>query len=1080
MRTHDAGERTLLGSGTFSQHKKVEIQNEDGTWIDVTAFLESYSIRESVDTNTASAQVTFLADHGALSLHPLRTDSTMNRRDDGVTYSPILFGGRGFRISVGTGTPHAAAPSYPWHKAFEGTTDTPKATDDGAKIGINARDGAALLLDTIIEKDRSYGSETGVALEVVLHQIIQDNTMGALALTQIEVPTSPDWQLRERPLGRGSLWDIMRGLVQQIAWDIRFFFDDSDVSRPYLYDPDRTRPLLGDPGYAPDFTLPPDEYLKVDELSFGDLNVRNRIKVGFKNRLKGNALDSVTVQDDSSIAVYKVVKYMEVSEESSSNIDTPAEALKMAMGMLTDLSTPFVDHVITTFDLWFAELGDLIEFPENSVHYDEDQAFAIVEIIRTWQDGHGLVTFRTRGKPAGAYNDWIRKAGRAPDGSVLPAPGFGALHGEESVWGGVSGDGMLWLPTGFEPNTQFVDYYVEELEFTPVGVPEVSVVTHAWRLYRPPGRLQEIARNPSTLAGLVRSTGGNLNSIVVSKSKPSPSLQDWYTFVGFATRPLWWKRIRAIGYNWAGAAGPEFISAAVQAKDIAPIVDGVVTGLSVTATPTATSFGQNTIVVDVGTLDPNHPSYLCIMRNGMVLVPIYIGYQSTSQWTFLDKDLDLSLTHTYDAFIWTRGVTGARFSTSTPTPPVPPGTPAADTVVWIDPTPDAVRVGGTFNNVHVRAQYIHNCAWATKVALQVSPDGANPWVDIVGPLNTTAVSGEMVHASGHPNWYRWRVANADDSIQAFSVERFFTQVKVKPPPPAAALRFVNGSPYLNAAGDKVRLEYQCTVALAHHVVLMRSPDGITYTDVDSSTTLIGEFEYANLADAHYQLRAEDVVNGDLAWSAPVAWRNLPGPVPNAPPIILPGSPTVQLLLGVPHMRIDYDSNISWFSAMRLQASADGVSAWVTIPSFSNPSPSDFFLYNSAVPAWFRLEAVNANDTLRLHSVPVFFAGIGPPGGPDTTPPVLTISVQNDASGLPQLVIAWDCDNAQAIEVTIEKSADGVSGWAEVNSSGAVLNGRWTGGDPDEDAYYRAHARNSFDQIIATSAVEYWAGGVYVA
>lgn len=87
MRTVTAGELAVLAGLTRTVTWRVKVANGSGTMVDLSSWTEQVSIDQDIDQPVAGATVEFTRANGVLqTLSPLRTDSTLNRLDDGVTF----------------------------------------------------------------------------------------------------------------------------------------------------------------------------------------------------------------------------------------------------------------------------------------------------------------------------------------------------------------------------------------------------------------------------------------------------------------------------------------------------------------------------------------------------------------------------------------------------------------------------------------------------------------------------------------------------------------------------------------------------------------------------------------------------------------------------------------------------------------------------------------------------------------------------------------------------------------------------------------------------------------------------------
>jgi hypothetical protein len=712
-RPFTAGERSLLGGATLNFHYRLEVQNGSGTWKDLTNlggknWLDRITIDETLDQAPMALQFSVKGGDGAMTLNPLNGASTLNR-DDANAYSPLLHPGRGVRVSEAVTLP-GINPST-WRMIFLGFLDEFDSVEDGEQINLNGRDLFGRLLDTFIERRLTYGTAAGVPMETVIQDLLNDN---GFSTTTLVLPNgSPSWMMRTFALEQQSLGQAIRDIAFQIGADIRYRWATGDTFPLQLYDPYRNNWGAGSPPAVADYTLPPSEYVALPSLRMGDRDVRNVIEVEFDNAVLKGVKDRIIVTDPGSIAIFGR-RYMKLSEGRTSNIDTLLEASRMAYSALSDLSTPVADHAIQSLHIWFAQLGDIVDFPANTVHYDSTQQYAVVGIHREFSDGEGRIKLETRGKPSGAYRDWLRRKGSRTTPLGVPAPTFGLLIGEDSEGGGRSGDGKLWQEVTFDANTDFIDLFAEQSDTDDVPVPDMTEIVQVKRLIRPEG------------------TEGQ-----------SPT---WSTLVPMATTPFYWKRVRGYGGNREGAAGPEYISAGVQAKDVGTFLDGVINQLTVTYGPI-----DNSISVDVGAIDPVEPSFLVIMRNSEPIVKIFLGTTGNRVMGWVDTGVYLNTNaagtafkvFTYEAFIWTRGVTGKRakhtqIAISAAAPVFTQGTPKA-----------AFNAGTTMLQVSWSTTGVPGY---TNIALEISSNGQT-WSDVA---TSNLASGNWFLSNTSPAWYRLR------------------------------------------------------------------------------------------------------------------------------------------------------------------------------------------------------------------------------------------------------------------------------------------------------------------------------------
>jgi hypothetical protein len=417
VRAVSADELTALGAPWVNHWLRVEVENSDGEMVDLSDLLGvdwliGARFGSSADQKVISGEVRVrrearLADGTLASMAPALEASPVNR-DAASAYAPLLLAGRSMRVLCAVTLGGVAPLVADFREVVLGKIDNVQAHDD--PIVIEFRDLGARLLDTFIQQPLSYGSAGGTLVELVMQAIIDDNDVpGAPTLY---VPESPAWAITTYEQDTVNVMEAVTALAEQIGWDFRYLYDTSSTFRPTLYRPRRE-------ATGPDFTVPPSMYRSVRALDVGDADVRNRWGVRFQNAATGLA-DYVVVEDVQSIATYGV-RYAEIDEDGASNINTPDEATAMAEAALADTSLPLMEQAVDLLLFWPVQVGNLLRFPANGVHYDTDQVLAVVEWSHDFTTpGEGVTTLRVRGTPAGAFRRWLVK-GSIGGGVNVPA-----------------------------------------------------------------------------------------------------------------------------------------------------------------------------------------------------------------------------------------------------------------------------------------------------------------------------------------------------------------------------------------------------------------------------------------------------------------------------------------------------------------------------------------------------------------------------------------------------------------------------------------------------------------------------------
>lgn len=404
MRSTTAGEITTLDSTSRRETLRVKVANGSGTMIDLTSWVESYSIDHDVDQPVSGATIAFTRANGTTqSLAPLRTDSTLNV-DDAAAYAPIIDLNRAITIEVATTDIGAAIVAGDYKMMFDGTIDI---VDWAATpIVATCRDGMAALVDRWVEDTAYYGSSpVGTNLEVVMEDIA-DDVFGA-GVEPVFTPISPAYAVNKYQQQEMSVMDAWTDLVQLRGMDIREKWDDgTSAFRHTLYEPDRAKVI-------PDHTFIPSKYFTISQLTLELTNIRNVVQVTFKDSANLGNRNKVTVTDGPSITKYGR-RFFRMQEADTSPIDTSAEATTMANAAVADLKDPKAEQEVEMPFFWPAELGDLYRYPDNRVHYNTNQDWAVVEIKHTFVGGENprhRTIIKTRGSPIGQYATWYGRGG---------------------------------------------------------------------------------------------------------------------------------------------------------------------------------------------------------------------------------------------------------------------------------------------------------------------------------------------------------------------------------------------------------------------------------------------------------------------------------------------------------------------------------------------------------------------------------------------------------------------------------------------------------------------------------------------
>jgi hypothetical protein len=428
----------------------------------------------AVDDQVATANVELWRECGPnLSLAPLRSDSKLNNLNG--SYSPLIDAGREVKIETAT-LAMGVKPGYAdWQCVFHGVIDKPDAGSE--VMSLECRDLGARLQDAFIETEAEYGDDaTPVDVRTVMQDLIDSgvapNTWAAAtayvkgaivrptvynnfyyvqtaasgtshavtqptwptsegltvsdngltwrchAIPQLYTPVDPGWALKLYKQQKEPVLSALETIAAQIGWTVRYEWRTSTNQFELTFaTPDREKE-------DPDLSVPQAKVIEVTELAIDKSAIRNYWAVTYSDKADldpkgepkrktvystGNGAGDLS--SDSIVAHGR--RYAEITEASSSNIDTSTEAQAMA-----DAAAPY---------LWGTQLGDMLELVLPT-HASISQELAVTSVRHSFSapDDTGQSEERTevelRGKPAGYSGKWLERVahpGVAPSVEIL-------------------------------------------------------------------------------------------------------------------------------------------------------------------------------------------------------------------------------------------------------------------------------------------------------------------------------------------------------------------------------------------------------------------------------------------------------------------------------------------------------------------------------------------------------------------------------------------------------------------------------------------------------------------------------------
>lgn len=418
-----AAERTLLESGKYAEHWRVQVENGSGTMIDISDRLSAGSVHlPSPDAPIGTCELEFVRepnDDASGSLAPLVDASSFNREDDGLTINPLIQIGRDVTLEIAITARGAARPadgSSAWHEVLGGYVKQPHWPERYGNVRVECLDRAYALMRTYAEEERTYSA--GTTIEAAI-QAVLDDTMGASAYT-----LTVDDVAGSGATGQGlsvnfeagikPVWDIAQALAHSIGWVLWYRYDATGTAQLTLTEPRRSKS-------AADYTFTTSQIEDVTKLTVVEEDIRNVVVVSyFDSQLDAQRVDA---EDATSIAKYgDIRRLIVIAEEEDSPIRTQADAEALRDAVLSDLKDPDADQAIRTFGAWWAgdPSVDLYSFAANTYLYDNAQTLAPYRIDIEFAVGEmAAATIAARGKPSGGSGQWLGRVG--PARSDVPA-----------------------------------------------------------------------------------------------------------------------------------------------------------------------------------------------------------------------------------------------------------------------------------------------------------------------------------------------------------------------------------------------------------------------------------------------------------------------------------------------------------------------------------------------------------------------------------------------------------------------------------------------------------------------------------
>lgn len=366
MRTVTAGERTAVAGTLLDMYARLEIQDPQLAWLNVSTglgapdFFNAATISESIDTNTMSFSAELLRDTGSLSLAPLLMASTLNR-DSGGNYAPMIDLWRKWRVSTAVVPRAQALVGGDWKEIGTGYLDQIDVGDSNyPTVQVTGRGMEAPIIDTEIIVKRKYSVGSASSMETVIQALLNDNMTSPPTLY---VPFAMNFVINEYTQDYGSLMNALTSVAQLNGAVIRYVYDAANVNRLTLFIPNRAAAFE-------DWSIGSTEYLELPLNQLSLAGVRNYIVIRFLNKATGlnDVVYSPSTGTSTSISKYGK-KTMSIDLATDTQITSTLRAQAMADAIRSDLETPVLQQQFETYGFWFAQLYDFGKILPNAVNY---------------------------------------------------------------------------------------------------------------------------------------------------------------------------------------------------------------------------------------------------------------------------------------------------------------------------------------------------------------------------------------------------------------------------------------------------------------------------------------------------------------------------------------------------------------------------------------------------------------------------------------------------------------------------------------------------------------------------------------
>lgn len=374
---------------------------DEGGALELSDRLLSVDVSFSVDQPMGAATVRMALGKGGDSLSPLISTSPTIGSNKAIRPHNLI--SLGFNIN----------DNYQY-EVLTGRIDRINVAESLGVVSMTCRDWGAYIQEAAIRDTAMFGLAGGKLAENVMRDILAANGWSQYQLDAVGVS---DFMIYPYPVGQVGTLDALRTIAQQIGWDVRWF-PNGWRNRPggplvHLYNPS---PSIEFDIHGNRFVQVPDaffdkrRYSQLQEVAWGDEDVRNDWDIYYQDPTTGLPVGPVHVESAESIALYSRRKAM-IYLQRAENIRDNDAALRFGKSALADNQDPFVSHKLRGPLYPNVTLNDVHTYLANDLEYDTDLTLAVVGYQHHWESTPNTMPWTViaaRGKPLAAYRDYRR------------------------------------------------------------------------------------------------------------------------------------------------------------------------------------------------------------------------------------------------------------------------------------------------------------------------------------------------------------------------------------------------------------------------------------------------------------------------------------------------------------------------------------------------------------------------------------------------------------------------------------------------------------------------------------------------